>query len=99
MNTININTKIKRKAGLIASDMDGETVMMNTITGKYYNLGKTGGAIWTIIEKAVIVDEIINQLTEKHQVDRNQCEQDVLLFLEQLYKSDLIEMVFPENQE
>ena len=44
--------------------MDGETVMMDIETGKYYNLGKTGGSIWGILEKPHTVDGIVDEMTE-----------------------------------
>jgi|LGVE01.1.fsa_nt_gb hypothetical protein len=92
MNCIDNTTLIKQKSGIIASDMDGETVMMNIDTGKYYNLGSTGGTIWTLIEKPTQFKEIINQLLEINNVERVQCEKDVLPFLEQLLTSNLIEI-------
>ena len=57
--------KYTRKADIITADMDGELVMMDITSGKYYNLGTTGGAIW--------MDELVDALTDKYDVDRATC--------------------------
>ena len=65
------NTVYYRKEGLITADMDGETVMMDIETGKYYNLGRTGGSIWVIIEKPHTFDAIIDEMIEIYDVERS----------------------------
>ena len=42
--------KYTRKPDIIAANMDGEVVMMDIMSGKYYNLGTTDGAIWNLLE-------------------------------------------------
>lgn len=52
MNTTNIlslETVLVQREGNIASDMDGEKVMLNVKNGKYYNLGEVGGEIWSAL--------------------------------------------------
>ncbi len=81
---------VARKEGIVASEMDGETVMMNLETGKYYNLGGTGSAIWKIIVNPIKVNEIIGELVEKYSTTQEQCIQDVLPFLQNMVEQGLI---------
>ena len=83
------NTVYCRKEGLITADMDGETVMMDIETGKYYNLGKTGGSIWGILEKPHTVDGIVDEMTEIYDVERSVCEEQTKKFLAQLIDAGL----------
>jgi hypothetical protein len=83
------NTVYYRKEGLITADMDGETVMMDIETGKYYNLGKTGGSIWVIIEKPHTVDEIVDEMMGIYDVERSVCEEQTKNFLAQLTNAGL----------
>ena len=92
MEKIQMESIIVRKIGIIASDMDGETVMMNVDTGKYYNLGKTGGTIWSLVENPIKVKNLIEKLMEDYNVTKEQCEKDVLPFLHIIYQRKLIEM-------
>ncbi|MGJ9382800.1 lasso peptide biosynthesis PqqD family chaperone [Salipaludibacillus sp. CF4.18] len=82
---------ISQKSGNIVSDMDGEKVMLSINNGKYYNLGDIGGEIWELIEKPIAIDSLVNTLMSTYDVDKNQCEEHVLSFLEMLHKEDLIQ--------
>ncbi|WP_353949203.1 lasso peptide biosynthesis PqqD family chaperone [Sporolactobacillus sp. Y61] len=81
---------IAQDQGIVASDMAGEKVMLSVERGKYYNLGKTGGVIWDLIQSPVSVAGVIELLTDRYSVDRETCEQDVLPFLEKLRADGLI---------
>ena len=70
-----------RKPDIIAANMDGEVVMMDIMSGKYYNLGTTGGAIWNLLESPKTLDELVDALTAKYDVDRATCKAQVEQFL------------------
>lgn len=90
---ISTNTIIQKNKQIVSADMDGETVMMNIQTGKYYNLGNMGGGIWALIEGQTKVETIIESLMEEYNVTREQCEKEVLSFLNQILGQGLIECV------
>jgi hypothetical protein len=91
MKHIGLETVVVRKTGQITADMDGEIVMMSLDTSRYYNLGKTGSAIWGMIEAPAPVERIVSALTEQYQVSRDQCEAEVIAFLEDLVREGLID--------
>jgi len=71
---ITTETVISQIEEIVASDIDGETVMMSIENGKYYGLDDIGSRIW----------ELIDTLLERFDVDRQTCERDVLKFLNEL---------------
>ncbi len=83
----------RRKQDLIAADMDGETVMMDIMTGKYYNLGRTGGAIWNLIAEPKTLSEIVDELTKKFDVERSVCEKQTKAFLLSCAERGIIDKV------
>ncbi|MGH0463795.1 lasso peptide biosynthesis PqqD family chaperone [Bacillus cereus] len=89
--TISLEQCIVQTLGNIASDMDGEKVMLNISNGKYYNLGKIGGIIWERIESPIKISKLLNELTLEYEVEDSECKEQVLLFLEQLLAEGLIE--------
>lgn len=93
MENLNLNSVIIAKKEIAASDMDGETVMLSIETGKYYNLGQMGGAIWSLIENPIKIQDIINKLMEEYNVTKTQCEEEVLSFVNELYEQSLIEII------
>ena len=81
---------ISRKSDLLFSNMDDEVVMMNIEKGEYYGLDEIGSRIWQIIENPVTLDELIQVLVEEYDVDRETCRIDVVVFIEELRKKDLV---------
>ncbi|WP_459500045.1 lasso peptide biosynthesis PqqD family chaperone [Bacillus sp. C1] len=90
-----LECRVVQSTGNIVSDMDGEKVMLNVQKGKYYNLGEMGGDIWDLIKEPITVTQLIATLLSNYDVERMNCEEQVLSFLECLFQENLIHM---ENQ-
>ncbi len=89
---IMLENVVTRNEEIAFGMMDGEVVMMNVEIGNYYNLGKTGSDIWNMIDHPITVEAIIHELLEKYRVSREQCESEVVGFLNQLYHEGLIKV-------
>ena len=83
-------TILKRKSGLMTANMNGSAVMMDIATGKYYNLGETGGRIWELLETPATISHLVQALTAEYDVDQAQCRSEVLTFLQQLVDKGLL---------
>lgn len=90
MNKIGLNSCISRKPDLIATDMDGDTVMMSIEHGAYYGVGGVGSRVWELIESPVTVDQIIQTICAEYEVGQVQCQEDMLFFLHELEKNELV---------
>ncbi|MED3820774.1 lasso peptide biosynthesis PqqD family chaperone [Priestia aryabhattai] len=84
---------VTQSEGNIVSDMGNEKVMLNIENGKYYNLGEIGGDIWEGISKPTQVNELVNHIVKKYDVQTDKCEEEVISFLENMYLENLIELV------
>jgi hypothetical protein len=73
--------------------MDDEMAMMNVKQGKYFVLDSIGTEIWKLIQEPRSVSDICDSMFEHFSVERQQCEQDVLTFLNELYREKLIEVI------
>jgi len=87
---ITTDTVIRQIEEIVASDIDGETVMMSIENGEYYGLDDIGSRIWELIEKPVKVSNLIDTLLERFDVDRGTCEKDVLKFLNDLNGDNIL---------
>lgn len=81
---------IYQSEGNIVSNMDGEKVMLSIQNGKYYNLGEMGGEIWDCMKTPIKVKEIINLLMTRYDVERDECEDQVIAFLGQLLAEGIV---------
>ena len=89
--TITTDTFIKRNNEVFASEIDDEVVMMNIQSGKYFGMDAIGSRIWQLVEEKIQVKEIIAQLLEEYNVTEEQCRNDVLEFLNELYEQNLVQ--------
>ncbi|MCB2194299.1 MAG: lasso peptide biosynthesis PqqD family chaperone [Bacteroidetes bacterium] len=87
---ITLNTTIQRNPEILASDLDGEKVMMSIQQGEYYGLGKTGTFIWDHIEEPITIKELVALITTKYNVSNEQCFQDIKPFITDLIEKQLI---------
>src|SRR5512139_2248742 len=90
MNKITLETTVVRADDLLATDLDGETILMSIEQGAYYGMEKTARRIWELVEKPIKVADLCRQLAEEYQVDPVTCERDILAFLEELCSENLV---------
>lgn len=85
-----LKTMVERNQEIDASELDGETVMMDMERGNYFMLNPVGSRIWELIEKPVSVEEIIHQLREEYKVSLEECHEAVKEFLHELHHANLL---------
>lgn len=90
--TLEAHQQIIQNSNYIASDMNGEKVMLDVQSGKYYNLGAIGGRIWDLSSTPVTVDGIVDVLTQEYDVSPETCKQQVTVFVQQMLNEGLIEV-------
>lgn len=90
---ININDCIVRTQDLISSEIDGELIMLSIENGKYYGLNTLGSYIWKLLESPHSVHHLCEKLTDDFVVSQEQCEQEILTFLNKLATDNLIKVI------
>lgn len=88
---INLSTIVKLREDIDVADINGEKVMMNLETGKYFSLNSIGSRIWELIEKPITVGDIASKLLDEYEIDSLTCRDTVLHFLGALENEQLIE--------
>lgn len=88
--TLTPDSTIQRNTEILAGDIDGEKVMMSIENSEYYGLGKTGSFIWDNIENPIKVGELVDKITRRYNVSREECIRDTMPFLTDLLVKELI---------
>ena len=83
-------TVLSRREGLMTADMNGSAVMMDIMSGKYYNLGEVGGRIWEMLEEPMTLRNLVQKLTAEYDVSAERCRSDMLPFLNTLIERGLL---------
>jgi hypothetical protein len=73
-----------------AKVMDGEAILINLGTGAYYSIGSTGGFIWSLVERRLSIQDIVESVMEHYAVVRATAEADVLRLADELCAEGLV---------
>lgn len=87
---MDINTVVSHRKDIDTTDLNGDKVMMDLEKGRYFSLNSVGSRIWELIEEPVEVNKVVDSLLEEYEINREDCEKNVLEFLEQLDNSKII---------
>lgn len=75
---------------VISETIDGEAVMINLPTGNYYSLNDAGGEVWTLIERAASVKEMVATLASHYDGPPDEIERSVGELIDRLLGEELI---------
>ena len=83
--------KLKQAEGVVAADMNGETVMMDIEKGVYFALTGTGHRIWSALESPTTPVEVIENLRGEYEIDEgDDLDTIVTEFLSNLVENGLV---------
>ena len=80
-----------RRRDLVASEIDGETVMMSIENSKYYGIDAIGSRIWQLLAQPHSANSICEIMRREYEVPEADCLRDVLAFMNRLRQERLIE--------
>jgi hypothetical protein len=75
---------------VIHETVDGETIIINLLTGRYYSLQATGAQIWSLIQQGASPGEMAVYMSRRYENTGEEMAEVVGLFLAQLLAEDLI---------
>ncbi|MBI1801545.1 MAG: PqqD family protein [Chloroflexi bacterium] len=91
---ITLDTVIARRTDLLSAELsDTELVMLNVERGSYYGVVETAQAIWSYLDEPRSSAAVCAHLLTRFAVDRETCEREVLAFVNELLKDDLVRVV------
>ncbi|MEY8717063.1 lasso peptide biosynthesis PqqD family chaperone [Francisella philomiragia] len=90
MSNLNMENQLYKNEDIYSSEVDGETIMMNIDNNAYYTTQEIGNRIWELLDSLNTPKAICEQLMQEYEVSQEQCQNDVLQFLEQLLDNSII---------
>lgn len=86
------NTVILASEDLTLADLEGEAVILDGSTGRYYGLNTVASRILELVQQPKAVREIVSTLHQEYEVDRERLEKDVLRFLKEMVDAQLVQV-------
>lgn len=84
---------IARVETIVATDMDGETIMMSVETGQYFHLDDIATTVWTEIEQPRNIDHIVSHLRKIYDVKADECRSDTLELIAKLRDLNVLRVI------
>jgi hypothetical protein len=81
---------VNRAKDCISTELDGETVILDTVSGIYSGLDPIGTYIWNLLEQPATVSTLRDAILERYDVTEEQCVADLLCFLKELAAKGMI---------
>ncbi len=87
---ISVHTLVIRNPDLIATEMDGDTVMMSIERGEYFGLGGVGSRAWEMLAQPTSVDAMAQTICSEFEVDLPTATADLQKFVHDLLDHGLV---------
>ena len=75
----------------VSTSLDGETVVLNVSSGRYFSLSGVGGTLWEALREPRSEEALLSVVTAHYDVDAETASRDVRAFLGTLHKAGLAE--------
>ena len=93
MAEIELDTSVKRSEGFTTAAVQDDLMMLNVEQGAYYSLDSIAAEIWKMLENPSTARDLAGRLQPRYAVSLEQCQQDVLAFLEEMQANGMILLV------
>ena len=75
---------------VIQETIEGESVIVNLVSGNYFSVDKVGAEIWENIEQGKSIDEILNHILCSYNGDPDNIENSIKKLIEEFVKEELV---------
>jgi hypothetical protein len=82
---------------LSAAEVDGRFVVLSLQAASYFDFNKVASEIWGLLSRPRRIDEILQELSQHHDVDIEVMTPDVMTFLQSLVAQNLVRIVTVED--
>lgn len=89
---IDFRTRIAIPDAVLFRDLEGEAVILETISGKYFGLNETGTRMWLLLQRHGEVATAYEKLLSEYQVNADRLQEDLFRFVELLASRRLVEL-------
>jgi hypothetical protein len=89
---MDLATRVTVPESVLFRDLDGEAVLLETATGRYYGLNEVGTRMWSLLQFHGDVEAAFQDLLAEYQVPAHELRRDLLDFIDLLASRRLIEI-------
>lgn len=89
---MNFDIQVTVPNGVMFRDLEGEAVLLELGTGRYFGLNETGTRIWLLLQEHGSVEQVLRAMAEEFDVAEDLLRSELLSFLDTLISQKLLEV-------
>ncbi len=93
--TVTVDTILVQDNEPIPATVDEQMVVLSIRAGAYFGFNKVGTEIWNMLTEPRRVGQILDSLSQAHDVDADTMTRDVTRFLQDLIERRLVRVIDP----
>ena len=78
---------------VLVKQLDGEAVLLNLDSERYYGLNETGARMWTLLTSSPSIDRALEVLMAEYDVQADGLRRDLDALVDRLHRLGMIEVV------
>ena len=96
---LSLDSRICRAERQVSTRLDDVAVVLNTHTGRYYQLSPVGAAIWDKLRVPICSRTLLDELSREYEAPSETIRAEALDFVDQLHKNGLLEVATDYEQQ
>ncbi len=93
--TVTVDTILVQDNEPIPATVDEQMVVLSIRAGAYFGFNKVGTEIWNMLTEPRRVGQILDSLSQAHDIDADTMTRDVTRFLQDLIERRLVRVIDP----
>lgn len=94
---LTVSSVLVQETGLSAAERDGRVVVLSLQAASYFDFNTVASEVWGMLSTPRRVDDILQELSQHHDVDIEIVTHDVMSFLQSLVTQRLVRIVAVED--
>jgi hypothetical protein len=90
MSALTPASRIKRGRDVLHRELEGEAVLVDLGTGRFYGLDEVGMRVWHGLGRETRVSTLVDRVVKEFEVSRPRAEKDLLALLRELARRRLV---------
>jgi coenzyme PQQ synthesis protein D (PqqD) len=90
--SFSFNQRVKLSDDVLISDLQGESVILNVNSQRYYGLDKVGTRFLTLLSNSESIEHAFANLSDEYDVESDELRGDLTELLTELTKAGLVEI-------
>jgi hypothetical protein len=87
-----LDKRVTVPPGVMFRDLDGEAVVLEIESGRYFGLNETGTRMWLLLQEHGSVERVLRDLLAEYDVNEERLRKELLSFIDTLSSQRLLQI-------